>query len=160
MVIEPEGARSLRVLIQYTKSFFWLPGLGLFYIRKSGCLNSFKEAKPSQAILSFILHFKLSLSLFFFKIGTCLVYLALCSLLDYSCSGSSIHGILRARILERVAIFSSRGRSQLRDRTHFSCFSCIGRRILYHCTTSDALKICRACKMQWKEEELRKSFFD
>ena len=37
MVIEPEGAQSLRVLIQYTKSFFWLPGLGLFYIRKSGC---------------------------------------------------------------------------------------------------------------------------
>ena len=38
----------------------------------------------------------------------------------------------RLGILEWVAIFSSRGSSQTRDRTHISCVSCIGKRILYH----------------------------
>ena len=34
----------------------------------------------------------------------------------------SVHGIFQARILEWVAISSSRGSSQLRDRTHLLCF--------------------------------------
>ena len=34
-----------------------------------------------------------------------------------------------------VAIFYSRMSSQPRDWTHISCVSCIGRQILYHCTT-------------------------
>ena len=46
--------------------------------------------------------------------------------------GSSVHGILQARILEWVAISSSRGSSQTRNRTHVSYISCIGRQILYH----------------------------
>ena len=37
------------------------------------------------------------------------------------------YGILQARILEWVAISSSRGSSQPRDRTHVSYISCIGR---------------------------------
>ena len=45
--------------------------------------------------------------------------------------GSSVHGIFQARILERVAISYSRGSSQLRDWTHVSSISCIGRQILY-----------------------------
>ena len=44
-------------------------------------------------------------------------------------SGSSVHGILQARILEWVAMPSSKGSSQPRDRT---CISCIGRWVLYH----------------------------
>ena len=47
-------------------------------------------------------------------------------------SGSSIHGILQARILESVAMLSSRASSLPRDQTHISCISCIGRRVLYH----------------------------
>ena len=46
--------------------------------------------------------------------------------------GSSVHGILQARILECVAIPFSRGSSRPRDRTFVSHVSCIGRRILYH----------------------------
>ena len=46
----------------------------------------------------------------------------LCDPVDCSLPGSSIHGILQARILEWVAIPFSRGSSQLRDRTHVSCF--------------------------------------
>ena len=45
--------------------------------------------------------------------------------------GSSVHGILQARILEWVAISSSRESSWPRDRTRVSCISFIGRRILY-----------------------------
>ena len=47
-------------------------------------------------------------------------------------SGSSVYGILQARILEWVAVPSCRGFSQPRDRTHISRVSCIGRRVLYH----------------------------
>ena len=44
--------------------------------------------------------------------------------------GSSVHGILQARILEWVAMPSSRGSSRPRDRTHVYCVCCSGR-ILY-----------------------------
>ena len=53
----------------------------------------------------------------------------LCNPMDCSLPGSSVHGIFQARILEWVAISSSRGSSQLRDQTHVSC---IGRQTLYH----------------------------
>ena len=43
--------------------------------------------------------------------------------------GSSVHGILQARILEWVAVASSRESSQPRDQMRVSC---IGRQILYH----------------------------
>ena len=45
--------------------------------------------------------------------------------------GRSVHGILQARILQWVAIPSSRGYSQLRDQTHVSYMSYIGRQALY-----------------------------
>ena len=60
----------------------------------------------------------------------------LCDPMDCSPPGSSVHGIFQARILEWVAISYSRGSSQPRNWTHVSCASCIGRQILYHCTTS------------------------
>ena len=40
----------------------------------------------------------------------------LCDAMDYSPPGSSVHRILQARILEWVAMLSSRGSSQPRDR--------------------------------------------
>ena len=46
--------------------------------------------------------------------------------------GSSIHGISQARILEWVAISSSRGSFPTRDQTQVPCSSCSGRQILYH----------------------------
>ena len=51
----------------------------------------------------------------------------LCNPMDCSLPGSSVQGVLQARILEWVAIPSSRGSSQPRDQTHVSCGSCIGR---------------------------------
>ena len=43
--------------------------------------------------------------------------------MDYSLTGSSVHGILQARILEWVAMPSSRGSSQPRDQISVSCVS-------------------------------------
>ena len=45
----------------------------------------------------------------------------LCDSMDCSPPGSSVHGILRAGILEWVAIPFFRGSSQPRDRTRVSC---------------------------------------
>ena len=42
-------------------------------------------------------------------------YLTLCDPKDYSLPGSSVHGILQAKILEWVAIPFCRGSSQPRD---------------------------------------------
>ena len=47
----------------------------------------------------------------------------LCDPMDSSLPGSSVHGILQARILEWVAIHFSRGSSQPRDRTQISCIA-------------------------------------
>ena len=52
--------------------------------------------------------------------------------MDCSPLGSSVHTIFQAGILEWVAISYSRESSQARDRTCFSCVTCIGRWILYH----------------------------
>ena len=45
----------------------------------------------------------------------------LCSFMDYSPPDSSVHGLLQARILERVAIPFSRGSSQPRDGIRVFC---------------------------------------
>ena len=54
----------------------------------------------------------------------------LCDPMDYTQPGSSVHGILQARILEWVAmpwIFLAQG-----SNTHVSYVSCIGRWVPYH----------------------------
>ena len=56
----------------------------------------------------------------------------ICDLTDYSLPGSSVPGIPQERILEWVAMPSSRGSSWPRDWTCASFISCIGRQILYH----------------------------
>ena len=54
----------------------------------------------------------------------------LCSPMDCSLPGSSVHEIFQARILEWIAIPFSRGSSPCRNRTCVSYV--IGRRVLYH----------------------------
>ena len=60
----------------------------------------------------------------------------LCDPMDCSPPVSSVHGIFQARLLERVALSFSRGFSQPRNLTQVSC---IGRQILYHWATWEAL---------------------
>ena len=62
----------------------------------------------------------------------------LCDPVDHSPPGYSVNEILQARFLEWVVMPSSRGSSWPRDRTHISCISCIGKQVLYHCTTWEA----------------------
>ena len=52
---------------------------------------------------------------------------SLCDPMNCSPEGSSVHGILQARILKWVAISSSKGSSQPKDWTHVSYVSCSGR---------------------------------
>ena len=59
-------------------------------------------------------------------------YLTLCNPMDYSQPGFYVHGILQARILERVAMSSSRGSSRPKGRTCVSYDSGIDRWVLYH----------------------------
>ena len=59
--------------------------------------------------------------------------------------GSPVHGIILARILERVAISCSWASSWPRDR---ACVSCLW--ILYRCTTWKPLQMCRKC---WGQAE-------
>ena len=54
--------------------------------------------------------------------------------MDCNPQGSSVHGILQARMLEWVAISSSRGSSGPKVWSHSSC---IGRQILYHWATRE-----------------------
>ena len=49
-----------------------------------------------------------------------------------SLPGSSVHGILQAKILEWIAMPSCRGSSQPRDQALVSHVSCTGRQVLYH----------------------------
>ena len=49
--------------------------------------------------------------------------LTVCNPMDCSPPGSSVHGILQARILEGVAMPSSRGSSRPRNRTKVSCIA-------------------------------------
>ena len=62
-------------------------------------------------------------------------YLTLCNPTDCSLPGSSVHGILQARILEWVAIPSSKGYSPPRDQTHLHLLHC--RWSLYCWTTRE-----------------------
>ena len=55
-------------------------------------------------------------------------------------------GFFQARILEWVAISSSRGSSQPRDRMPISYVSCIGRQVLYH--------LCHLGSPVFKQEHL------
>ena len=60
----------------------------------------------------------------------------LCDPMDYSPPDSTVHGILQARILERVVISFSRGSSPPGDLPHLGILSIqgsgIGRQVLYH----------------------------
>ena len=67
---------------------------------------------------------------FFYLIGVFLFVclfsggqLSKCNTMDSSPPDSSLHGILQARVLEWVAMPSSRGSSQPRDRTQVSCIA-------------------------------------
>ena len=66
---------------------------------------------------------KYSLTVFLLLLLVTQLCSTLCDPMDCSLAGSSVHGILQARILEWVAIPSFRGSSQPRDQTQVSCIA-------------------------------------
>ena len=68
---------------------------------------------------------------------TLLTHVQLCSPMDCSPPGSSVHGSIPARILEPAAISFSRGSPRPRDRTSVSCVS---RKIINYYATLEAVK--------------------
>ena len=73
----------------------------------------------------------------------------LCDPVDCSPPGSSVHGILQARILEWVAISFSRGSSRPRDQTQVSCIA--GRCFNLWTTREEAQRLKRGSAKQIKE---------
>ena len=83
--------------------------------------------------------------------------LTLCDPMDCSPSGSSVPGVILARIQEWVAIPSFRGYSQPRDWTHVFCSPCIGRWFIYcWATWAASLSMCTYMEgyRPWGRKEL------
>ena len=78
--------------------------------------------------------------------------LTLCNLMGYSPPGSSVHGILQARILEWVAISFSSESSRPRDRTW------VFHIVASFCTvwaTREALVVKNPPAFQWERQEMQ-----
>ena len=61
------------------------------------------------------------------------IHVWLCDSVDHSPPGSSVNGILQARLLEWVVIPPSRRSSWPRNQIPITSISCIGKQVLYHC---------------------------
>ena len=70
--------------------------------------------------------------------------------MDYSLPGSSVHGILQARLPGWIALFFSRGSSQLRDQTQISR---IAGRFLYRLRHQGSPKPCAVAIQSHKRPE-------
>ena len=83
-----------------------------------------KEASQAKFQIWRVLGWDSVLPLASFRVCVCVCAqscLTLCNTMDCGPPGSSVHGTLQAITLEWVAISYSRGSSQPRDWTHFSC---------------------------------------
>jgi len=109
--------------------FFWGKARGVVEHEKN-TVNHEKQTSETNDFCSFLCVHMCSVAH---------LWLILCDCMDCSLPGSSVYELFQARILEWVAISSSRGSSWPRDRTSSSCVSCIGRWILQHSATWEAL---------------------
>ena len=129
-------------------------GRSLSWCLKVGCLAVLKwssTGSPTHTSSLFIcecgVHFSVCIHM-------CLVTQScpnLCNPMDCSLPGSSIHGIILARILEWIACSFSRGSSQSCDWTHVYSHLLLGRQILYHWATGQAyFSMYVGGKLSWK----------
>ena len=91
--------------------------------------------------------------------GVCLITQLcpiLCDSVDWSRPGSSVHGVLQARILEWVAMPSSRGSFWPRYRTQVSCVSCIASRFFTCWAIREAQGLPHWGSLQGSEGEISK----
>ena len=100
---------------------------GSLYLFPQGPLTRWSFLTSSTAFLDISLVFLWHPVLFLIPLFLCMhanslqLCLTLCDPMDCSSLSSSVHSILQARILEWVAMPSSRGSSSPRDWTHVSC---------------------------------------
>ena len=87
---------------------------------------------PSQAVMPVLAAL---LSVYTVHVELLQSCLSLCNPIDCSLPGSSVHGMLQARILEGGVISYSRGSSWTTDQTHVSG---TGRQIFHHWATWEA----------------------
>ena len=135
LVMEREGWRAAvhGVAKSQTRLSNWTE---LKDIMHTKCLAVFHKNKSSITTTYHVL--SLLLVLFLFSVLCVCVCkllqscLTLCDPMDCTLPDSSVHGILQARILEWIAMPSSRGSSRLRDRTCISYFFCIVSIVPYH----------------------------
>ena len=107
--------------------FFFLKHI-LLIQKKNKMLNCFKAyLRPKVIFPSYIKDFEI----YCVCMLSCFSHVQLFATF-WSPPGSSVHGILQARILEWVAMPSTMGSSRPRDRTWVFYISCTGRQVLCH----------------------------
>ena len=94
----------------YSPLYFWCPANFLY------CKDGFQTHSTISAIKTI----NTSLDVITSEGVSAQPCLTLCEPMDCSLPGSSVHGLLQARILEWVAMPSSRGSSQPKDQTQVS----------------------------------------
>ena len=123
--------------------------------RTTGCITDFKSESQKLARSAEIGSGQLGPSLQA-SVKVAQLCLTLCDPMDYGRPGSSVHGILQARILEWVAIPFSRASSPPRDQTRVSCSSCITQGFF----TAELLVSTHACKLVVEPKALIRHAFN
>ena len=136
LILEPLGN------LQKLKKIFWIrtnEPIQTFATARVSYHNGLRQAREWESIIMRRKKKK--------KVKVAYFCPTLCDPKDCSPLGSTVHGILQARILEWVAIPFSRGSSQSRDQTWVSC---IADRFFSISATKEAL--------QWEEKNHQTSF--
>ena len=115
---------------------------GVVKSRSRGATTEFKPGSKTVdlrqiiwlLVINFLFHQTLRKILDVQGVRACWIasVMTLCNPMDCSLPGSSVHGILQARILECDAMSSSRKASEPRDPTSISYVSSFGRQVLCH----------------------------
>ena len=92
----------MKRITEFTTGMLW----GILFITRHSIFSMRLRGSTGSSIILFNMKVKVLVA------QSCPI---LCDLIDYSMSGSTVHGIFQARILEWVAISFSRGSFQPRD---------------------------------------------
>ena len=118
-------------LLAIVNKLIWASCFLVFLPMKCGWYLSHKEDIGFCKLLGMMtVHGTWSILNVWLCASVCLLCLTLCDPMDCSLPGSSVHGIVWARLLEWLATSHSRGSSRPRDWDDVSCICCTGRWVL------------------------------
>ena len=118
------GASAMAsVLLMNIRGWFYLGWTGWISLLSKGLSRVFSSSNSKASVLQSSAFFTVQLSLLVLVLvaQSCLTLCDPMDCMDCGLLGSSVHGILQARILEWVSISFSRGSSKAKDRTWVSC---------------------------------------